>query len=140
MVEGPKEQAMIDAVLDAFHAAASVADEDAYFAALAQDAVFLGTDGSERWSGEEYRAFVHTFFARGMGWTYNPSSRSITVAADGKTAWFDEQLDNVSYGECRGTGVLQQHDGQWKIEQYNLTIPLPNELVSDFVERIRQTR
>ena len=28
------------------------------------------------------------------------------VAADGKTAWFDEMLWNETYGTCRGTGVL----------------------------------
>ena len=128
------------AVLNEFHAAASAADEERYFALLAPDAVFLGTDGGERWVGEDYRAFVHRYFTRGKGWTYVPSSRSITVAADGRTAWFDERLENEWYGECRGTGVLQLREGEWKIEQYNLSIPIPNELAAEVVARVRDLR
>jgi len=96
--------------------------------------------GGERWEGEEDRAFVHRYFSQGKGWTYVPSSRSITVAADGRTAWFDERLENEWYGECRGTGVLQLREGEWNIEQYNLSIPIQNELDGEVVARIRDTR
>ena len=41
-------------------------------------------------------------------------------------------------GRCRGTGVLRLIDGQWRIEQYHLTIPVPNELASEVVKRIRE--
>ena len=133
------EIARIEAVLDRFHAAAASADEARYLAQLSPDAVFLGTDGGERWAGETYRAFIHSYFSRGIGWTYVPSQRTVDVAADGRTAWFDEQLDNESYGVCRGTGVLQRRDGEWRIEQYSLSIPLPNELAGEIVARIRET-
>jgi hypothetical protein len=133
------EIARVESVLDAFHAAASTADEGRYLGLLAPDAVFLGTDASERWAGEHYRAFVHSFFSRGKGWTYVPSGRFVEIAADGRTAWFDERLENESFGVCRGTGVLQLHDGEWKIEQYNLTVPIPNELAAEIVARIRET-
>jgi hypothetical protein len=33
--------------------------------------------------------------------------------------------------------VLRKIDGQWRIEQYHLTIPVPNELADEFVKRIR---
>jgi len=134
------EVARIQAVLDGFHAAASSADEAGYLALLAPDAVFLGTDAGERWAGETYRAFIHSYFSRGIGWTYTPSQRSVDIAADGRTAWFHEQLENESYGVCRGTGVLQLRDGEWQIEQYNLTIPIPNELAGEIVARIRETK
>ncbi len=131
------ELARIEAVLDAFHAAASAANEDLYFALLAPDAVFLGTAADERWAGEEYRAFVSSYFSRGKGWTYVPRKRSVTLAEDGRTAWFDELLENSSYGECRGSGVLRLRDGSWLVDQYNLTIPIPNEIAMEVVERIR---
>ncbi|CAN5718356.1 nuclear transport factor 2 family protein [soil metagenome] len=134
------EVARIQAVLDGFHAAASSADEAGYLALLAPDAVFLGTDAGERWAGETYRAFIHSYFSRGIGWTYAPSQRSVDIAADGRTAWFHEELENESYGVCRGTGVLQLRDGEWQIEQYNLTIPIPNELAGEIVARIRETK
>lgn len=132
------ENTRVEAVLDEFHAAASVADEERYLALLAPGAVFLGTAAEERWAGEDYRAFVHSYFSRGKGWTYVPSSRSVEIAADGLTAWFDERLENEWYGECRGSGVLQLRDGEWKIEQYNLTIPVPNELAAELVTKIRK--
>lgn len=47
-------------------------------------------------------------------------------------------LDNDKYGECRGTGVLVKLGGAWRIVQYNLTIPIPNEIALDVVEMIRQ--
>jgi ketosteroid isomerase-like protein len=133
-------RAAIDAVLDAFHAAAAAADEESYFATLAPRAVFLGTDGGERWGGDEYRAFVHSYFSRGKGWTYRPSRRSVEIAADGGTAWFDERLENEWYGECRGTGVLQLREAEWRIEQYNLTIPIPNDVAAEVVARIREVQ
>ena len=133
------ETSAIAAVLDVFHAAAAAVDEKRYFATLAPDAVFLGTAGGERWAGDDYRDFVHSYFSRGIGWTYAPSARSVEIAADGQTAWFDELLENKSYGVCRGTGVLQLRRGEWKIEQYNLTIPIPNELAGKIVAMIRKT-
>jgi hypothetical protein len=131
------ETKRVDAVLDEFHAAASAADEARYFATLAPGVVFVGTAPGERWEGGEFRDFVHSYFPDGKGWTYTPWERSVTIAADGATAWFDERLANESYGECRGTGVLQLHAADWKIEQYNLTIPIPDELAGEVVARIR---
>ncbi len=130
----------IDAVLNAFHAAAAAADEERYFATLAPDAVFLGTAPGERWAGKDFRDFVHSYFSRGRGWSYTPSARSVDIAADGETAWFDETVENEHYGACRGTGVLRVHDGAWRVEQYNLTIPVPDELAPDLVARIREVR
>lgn len=133
------ERALIDAVLDAFHAAASAADEEAYFATLAPGAVFLGTAPGERWAGEELRSFVHSYFSRGIGWTYVPSGRSVDIAPDGRTAWFDETATNEHYGHCRGSGALRCEGGGWLIEQYNLTIPIPDAIAADVVARIRET-
>ena len=128
----------VGAVLDAFHAAASRADETAYFDLLAENAVFLGTDSSERWDKEAFRAFAHPYFSQGKGWTFRPRDRHLQAARDGGVLWFDEKLDSDSYGECRGSGVVErQSDGRWRITQYNLTIPIPNDLAKEFVARIR---
>ncbi len=132
------EVAKIEAVLDDFHAAASAAEEERYFAHFAPGGVFFGTDASERWTRDQFRAYVHPYFSQGKGWTYHPRNRNVALSRDGETAWFDELLDNAKYGECRGTGVLQHQGGEWKIEQYHLTIPIPNELAGDFVAKIRE--
>ena len=130
-------RAEIDEVLDAFHASAAGADEEGYFATLAPDVVFLGTAPGERWAGSAWREFVHSYFSRGKGWAYVPSARSVDVSDDGSVAWFDETVDNAHYGSCRGTGVLRRHEDGWKIEQYNLTIPVPDELAAELVAKIR---
>ena len=136
----PTEAAAVSTVLDAFHAAAARADEEAYFALLAPNAVFLGTDATERWDKAAFRTFAHPYFARGQGWTFTPRDRRVDFSRDGRTAWFDELLDSATYGECRGTGVLEKGDGGWKIVQYHLTIPMPNDLAKDFVARIREAK
>ena len=134
------ETAAVAAVVDAFHAAAAQADEEAYFALLAPNAVFLGTDATERWDKAAFRAFAHPYFAQGKGWTFTPSNRHVDVSRDGRVAWFDELLDSASYGECRGSGVLEKGDGGWKITQYHLTIPMPNDLAKELVARIREAK
>lgn len=133
---GPQEDAA-SALLDRFHSAAAKAEFDAYFAAFTPDGVFLGTDATERWTVAQFKAYAKPHFDKGRGWTYTKVERNINVSADGAHASFDELLDNKSLGRCRGTGVLRKVDGQWRIEQYHLTIPVPNELADEFVKRIR---
>jgi ketosteroid isomerase-like protein len=125
----------VNRVVDDWHQAAAQADEARYFGHMAGDAIFLGTDATERWDRDAFRAFAHPYFAKGKAWTFVPRNRHVTVSDN--TAWFDEALDSASYGECRGTGVLRRVGGDWKIAQYNLTIPIPNALAKKFVEEIR---
>jgi hypothetical protein len=130
----------VDAVLSSFHQAASDADGDLYFGHLVEGAVFMGTDATERWSVEELEAFARPYFSEGRGWTYTKTQRHVYVAADGLTAWFDEMLWNETYGNCRGTGVLVRTDNGWRIAQYSLSIPIPNDLARDFTRQIRDLK
>lgn len=129
----------ISAVLDALHHNASVADGEAYFALFAPEGVFFGTDITERWTVEQFRTYAMGRFAQGRGWTYvlRPGTRNIAFDPSGTVAWFDEILDNANYGATRGTGVLRLMDGQWKIAQYHLTIPVPNALADTVVRMVR---
>ena len=133
----PPPEIQVGRVIDDFHLAAAQADEARYFGHLADRAVFLGTDGSERWEKEAFRAFAHPYFSQGKGWTFTPRDRHVALSAKGDVAWFDEALDSASYGACRGSGVLEKTRAGWKIAQYNLSIPIPNDLAKDFVARIR---
>lgn len=125
-----------ETVLDALHRSASEADGARYFACFADDAVFLGTDPGERWTLEAFRAFAEPYFSAGRGWTYEVRERHVSFGPEARTAWFDEVLWNASYGTCRGTGVLVLTDGEWRIAQYSLSIPIPNELAADVVAMI----
>lgn len=128
---------LVSLCLDSFHDAAAVADEQRYFAILPDDAIFLGTDATERWTGKQFREFAMRYFKQASAWTYVPLERHVTMSPDGKLAWFDEALENAGYGECRGSGVLQERDGHWVLLQYNLTVPVPNELMGGVAKRIR---
>ena len=136
-VELGRARADVSAVLDALHTMASEADFDGYFALYAQEAVFLGTDATERWTRQEFMDYTRARFDTGTGWTYHMLERHVSVASDGRTAWFDERLENENLGETRGSGVLVREDGRWKIAQYNLTIPIPNEMAREVAQRIR---
>lgn len=128
----------VAAVLDDFHAAASEADSARYFGHFAENAIFLGTDITERWTLEEFRAYAQRPFAEGRGWTYVPKERHIYLSPDGMAAWFDEILANESFGDTRGTGVLVRTGNTWKIAQYHLTLPVPNSLIYELVRMIRE--
>ena len=125
--QSPAESA-VAAVLDDWHRAAAQADETRYFGHLAEGAVFLGTDPGERWTKAAFQAWAHPFFQRGKAWSFKATRRAVTLSPDGRTAWFDEDLDTPNLGPARGTGVLAQTQGRWRIEQYSLSIPIPNAL------------
>lgn len=135
---GPQGQAEVEAVLVSLHDAAAHAQYDRYFALYAPDAVFLGTDATERWTLAEFKAFAKPYFDAGKGWTYHviPGRRHIDVDARAGYAWFDEALTNAKLGECRGSGVLRKTGEGWKIVQYNLTMPIPNGMAEDVAKRI----
>jgi ketosteroid isomerase-like protein len=114
-------------LLDDWHLAAAQADEKRYFAYLGADAVFLGTDASERWTKSEFQKFAHPYFVKGKAWSFKCVRRTISLSKDGQVAWFEENLDTPNMGPCRGSGVLTRDGGDWKIAQYNLALTIPNE-------------
>lgn len=116
----------IDAVLDDWHAAAAESDLERYLAHLTDDAVFLGTDATERWDPRQLRAYAEAPFAAGRGWRMRSTRRD--VAVHGGVAWFDEDLDALNLGPARGSGVLVRgDDGRWRIAQYNLALTISND-------------
>ena len=135
----PAEAHAVARTLDSLHLAAARADGAGYFAHFTPNAMFIGTDVSERWTLPEFRAYAEPVFARGKGWTYRPRTRSISFApvACRCVAWFDEVLDSESYGTSRGSGVLVRDAGGWKVAQYVLSFPVPNDLAKDVTGRIK---
>ncbi|MEQ8407853.1 MAG: nuclear transport factor 2 family protein [Gammaproteobacteria bacterium] len=128
------ESSAIAAVLDAYHEAAANGDWSTYFDLLSEDAVFLGTDAAERWPKDVFRRYAEN----SSGWVYHPQERHINLTPDGQSAWFDELLASESYGTSRGTGVLIKTASGWRISQYHLTFPIPNELVNGITAEIKE--
>lgn len=126
-------QDRVGEVLDDLHRSAAQADGERYLALFAPGAVFLGTDPSERWGLEAFRVFTLERFATGVGWSYTPTERHVSVSCDGQTAWFDERLEHAQYGQARGTGVLVLED-DWRVAQYSLSFPIPNAVAREVVQ------
>ena len=49
----------------------------------------------------------------------------------------NEELVNEKYGVFRGTGVLTKRNNKWRINQYNLLLPIPNELLIQYSKEIK---
>ncbi|MFG0258544.1 MAG: nuclear transport factor 2 family protein [Phycisphaerales bacterium JB043] len=131
-------RASIDLMLDDFHDAASDADFDRYFSHFAPEGYFLGTDASERWSRAMFERYTRARFETGTGWTYAPRTREVVIDLERGYAWFDELLDNERYGTSRGTGTLSRDThGAWKIEQYHLSFPIPNDIAASLTDQIK---
>lgn len=131
--------AEIEAVLDRLNQASSTADEDTYWSLFTPNARFVGTDGTEHWSMEAFKAFAEPWFQRDSAWNFPATERFITVAdIDCRCiAWFEEKLDSAHYGETRGSGVLRRTEDGWKIEQYVLSFAIPNDRTDAVVAAVR---
>ena len=122
----------ISEVIDEWHQAAGEADFEKYFDLMTKDAVFIGTDATENWQLEEFKAYAKPHFDKGKAWDFTSVERNIYLADKKGIAWFDELLD-THMGICRGSGVMQYIDGDWKIAHYVLSIEIPNEDIAEIV-------
>ena len=118
----------LDVLLNGLHLDAHKGSFESYFDRYSTDAVFLGTDKTERWTIEEFKAYAKPAFSDGHGWTYAVIERN--WEGDGNTRWFDEILLNEKLGHCRGTGVVELINGEWKISHYALTMLVPNSIAA----------
>ena len=123
------QRAAIDALIDGLHQDAHEGNFQTYFDRYTPDAVFLGTDKSERWTIEEFKVYAKPAFEDSHGWTYSVKERN--WEGEGNTRWFDEVLLNEKLGHCRGTGVVEFIDGEWKIAHYALTMLVPNDIAAE---------
>ena len=118
----------LDALLNGLHLDAHKGNFESYFDRYSTDAVFLGTDKTERWTIEDFKAYAKPAFSDGHGWTYAVIERN--WEGGGNTRWFDEIVLNEKLGHCRGTGVVELIKGEWKISHYALTMLVPNSIAA----------
>ena len=128
------ETAMVNKVMDGWHAAAAKADAQTYFNLIGKQGFYLGTDPSENWSKDAFMKFAKPYFDKGRAWDFKPSDRKVYFSENGEVSWFNEVLDTWM-GKCRGSGVMTRDQaGNWKLMQYNLAILVPNEKVQEYVK------
>ncbi len=126
-------------ILDALHRAATEADEATYFALFRDDARFVGTDATEVWDLAAFRAYAAPHFAEAPAWgPYTPVSRQVDVGPRRRSAWFHEQLTHPRYGTLRGSGTLLRRGGDWRIAQYVLSFPVPNDVAPHVVALVQE--
>ncbi len=127
------EKQKVTTILDNWHRAAATANFEAYFEALSDESIFIGTDATENWNKKQFQTFAKPYFDKGKAWDFKSIERNIYFSKDGKTAWFNELL-NTQMKLCRGAGVLVQENKQWKIKQYVLSMTIPNENTKEVVK------
>lgn len=130
-------EANIHQLLDNWHRAAATADEDTFFGSMTPQAVYLGTDASERWLRDELREWSAEYFAKESAWDFTPSARQLAFSQDRTTAWFDEKLDTWM-GTCFGSGVVVLTPEGWKIAHYHLAFTVPNERMDSVLKLLSQ--
>jgi len=126
--------------LDAFHLAASQADASAYLGWLAPNAIFVGTDATEHWDRKAFADYVNRYFGKGKGWKMSVEWRRVILSSTGQVAWFEEKLRHAKYGPLRGSGVMEKLKGQWKVAQYVLSFPIPNDKAKQVIDLIRKKK
>jgi hypothetical protein len=129
------ETKTINTLLERWHKAAADADFDAYFACMDDEAYYIGTDKSEKWSTKQFKAFCKPHFEKGSAWDFKSTDREVYLNEDQSVAWFDEKLDTWM-GVCMASGVLLRSNGEWKIKHYQLSMAVPNEIVDDFIQLV----
>lgn len=127
------EKQNIITLLDNWHKAAATANYDAYFGAMSDESIFIGTDATENWNKKQFQAFAKPYFDKGKAWNFKAFERNIYFSENGKIVWFDELL-STQMKICRGSGVLVQENGQWKIKHYVLSMTVPNDNVDEVVK------
>ena len=130
------EKITIDTLLNEWHRDVATFKLKSYFEKMDSSFIFLGTDPKERGSKDEFYSFCKPYFKKKSTWDFKTLWRNIYFSDDGKTAWFEEQLDTWME-ECRGSGVLIKRNGKWKLTHYNLTVLIENEKVKSFI-KLRQ--
>ncbi len=88
----------VNIILDSFHQAAADANFEHYFSLFSVDGIYMGTDASERWTKEQFKAFVKPYFSKGKGWLYKVKERHISTTSTPEVVFFDELLENKYLG------------------------------------------
>jgi hypothetical protein len=135
---GLKKQ--VNAFVDRWHDDAAHA-RLAYFDKIARDGVYIGTDKSEHWRRDEFKAWAKPYFSRKSAWAFKALRRNVYFSEDESMIWFDELLD-TQMGVCQASGVMRRKGDSFEIVHYQLSMAVPNEvggqvarLIKDFEEK-----
>jgi hypothetical protein len=126
----------VNAFVDSWHDDAAHA-RMAYFDKMAPDGVYIGTDRSELWQRDAFKAWAKRFFERGSAWSFHATRRNVYASSDGRTIWFDELLDTPNMGHCMASGVIRKTAKGFEIVHYQLSMAVPNEVAGQVTSLVK---
>lgn len=121
-----KERKQISLMLDSFNLMAAQANYESYFNFFSADATFIGTDATEIWSKAKFMLWAKPHFNKKKAWNFKSIQRNIYFGQHSDIAWFDELL-STQMKICRGSGVVVKQNNEWRIQQYVLSMTIPND-------------
>lgn len=127
----------VNAFVDAWHDDAANA-RMAYFDKIAKDGVYIGTDRTELWRRDEFKAWAKKYFERKSAWSFKATRRNVYASADGSLIWFDELLDTPNMGPCMASGVIRKTPKGFEIVHYQLSMAVPNEVAGQVTRLIAE--
>lgn len=129
-----KEQAnlAINTLLDSLNIAAAHADFETYFTYFTSTATYNGTDAKENWNKQTFMEWAKPYFDEKTTWNFKSIKRNLYFGEHDDIAWFEELL-STQMKICRGSGVVIKLNGKWKIEQYVLSMTVPNSKIDAVV-------
>ena len=140
MAQAPESDAalkkQVNAFVDEWHDDAAHARQ-AYFDKIAAHGIYIGTDKTELWNREQFKAWSKRFFDRKSAWSFKATKRNVYLAPDNQFSWFDELLD-THMGVCQASGVIRKTDKGFEIEHYQLSIAVPNEVAEQVTKVIKE--
>ncbi|HEX9174355.1 MAG TPA: nuclear transport factor 2 family protein [Telluria sp.] len=127
----------VDAFVNEWHDDAAHA-RLAFFDKIAKDGVYIGTDKTELWQRDEFKAWAKRFFERKSAWAFTPLKRNVYASGDQSMIWFDEQLD-TQMGICQASGVIRKTANGFEIVHYQLSMAVPNGVGGQVTKLIKES-
>lgn len=125
----------VNAFVDAWHDDAAHA-RMAYFDKIAKDGVYIGTDRTELWQRDAFKAWAKPYFDRKAAWNFKATRRNVYATPDKSLIWFDELLDTTNMGHAMASGVIRKTAKGLEIVHYQLSVAVPNEVVDQVTRTI----
>jgi hypothetical protein len=133
----PQLAKQVNAFVDAWHDDAAHA-RMAYFDKIAPDGIYIGTDRSELWQRDAFKAWARKYFeGKQAAWTFHATRRNVYTSGDGKLVWFDELLDTTNMGHCMASGVLRKTARGFEIVHYQLSMAVPNDVAGQVTSLVK---
>ena len=126
----------VNAFVDEWHDDAANA-RMAYFDKIARDGIYIGTDRTELWGRDAFKAWSKKYFDAKKAWSFKATRRNVYASADKSLIWFDELLDTPNMGHCMASGVIRKTAKGFEIVHYQLSVAVPNEVVDQVTRTIR---